>query len=156
MRYQGYLVEQTKSNPLDFDKSIYERVLLRAKRLVAKRYKLVDRVYTYENKIATREDQTEEELEKEKFKIAVFGNFSCGKSTFLNALMRIDKLPVKEERATAVFTVLRNAEEHGKQHGEAEIHFKDKDFLRADIVEGIKELGMTAELELDKQEQIYE
>ena len=101
-------------------------------------------------------EREREELEKEKFKIAVFGNFSCGKSTFLNALMRIDKLPVKEERATAVFTVLRNAEEHGKQHGEAEIHFKDKDFLRADIVEGIKELGMTAELELDKQEQIYE
>lgn len=52
-----------------------------------------------------------QELEEEKFTVAVFGYFSTGKSTFLNTLMGTDKLPMDEDRSTATFTRLRHCDE---------------------------------------------
>lgn len=46
-------------------------------------------------------------LKKEPIRIAVFGEFSCGKSTFLNALIGEDILSIAVEPTTAVPTFIR-------------------------------------------------
>lgn len=67
------------------------------------------------------------ELENEKFTIGVFGYFSNGKSTFLNALMGIDNLPMAEDRLTATFTRLVHYKtKEGYISGDVEVYYKDK------------------------------
>lgn len=67
------------------------------------------------------------ELENEKFTIGVFGYFSNGKSTFLNALMGIDNLPMAEDRLTATFTKLVHYKtKEGYISGDVEVYYKDK------------------------------
>ena len=46
-------------------------------------------------------------LKTEKIKVSVFGEFSCGKTTFLNALINEDILTVAYEPTTAVPTRIR-------------------------------------------------
>lgn len=66
------------------------------------------------------------EIEDEKFKIGVFGYFSSGKSTFLNALLGIDYLPSAEERLTAIFTkIVHIQEEDDSTHGDVKVFFKN-------------------------------
>jgi hypothetical protein len=67
------------------------------------------------------------ELENEKFTIGVFGYYSNGKSTFLNALIGINNLPMAEDRLTATFTRLvhyKTKEEYTS--GDVEVYYKNK------------------------------
>lgn len=66
-------------------------------------------------------------LEDDKFVISVFGHFSNGKSTFLNALMGFDHEVLKEEEAacTATITVLRYAEKNDPKHNSSTIYFNN-------------------------------
>ena len=74
--------------------------------------------------------EAKEKVEDEKFTIAVFGYFSSGKSTFLNVLMGIDKLPMDEDRTTAVFTRLKNINtKDDVEDGDIEIIYKDKESI---------------------------
>jgi hypothetical protein len=68
-----------------------------------------------------------QELEEEKFTVAIFGYFSTGKSTFLNTLMNADKLPMDEDRSTATFTRLRHCEESEDfEDGDMQVIYKDE------------------------------
>ncbi|MQY03072.1 dynamin family protein [Actinomadura macrotermitis] len=50
-------------------------------------------------------------LRRESFRIMVFGDFSSGKSTLVNALLGQELLPMKENPTTAFTTVLRHADQ---------------------------------------------
>ncbi len=68
--------------------------------------------------------------------IAVLGEYSSGKSTFLNALMRRKMLPMKSRETTATITILRFGEKE-----RAEVHFNDGHKKTIDIaLDGVKSL----------------
>jgi energy-coupling factor transporter ATP-binding protein EcfA2 len=70
-----------------------------------------------DNKIESLKN-IQKNLEEKRFRIAVFGFFASGKSTFLNALMGIDKLPMDEDRTTATFTILKHIKNRNKSFSE--------------------------------------
>jgi small GTP-binding protein len=74
---------------------------------------------------------------KNRFEIVVVGEFSTGKSTFINTLLRKDVLPSKVTPTTATINYLRHIE-HGDGQEKAVIHFRD---------------GNTAEVEFGQLEQ---
>ena len=90
-----------------------------------------------------------QELEDEKFTVAVFGYFSTGKSTFLNTLMNTDKLPMDEDRSTATFTRLRHCQESEDfEDGDMQVIYKDK----LDIAISYKNAIISLPFEDNKQE----
>lgn len=67
------------------------------------------------------------ELENEKFTIGVFGYYANGKSTFLNALLEMNNLPMDEGVTTATFTRLVHYKtKEGYISGDVEVYYKDK------------------------------
>jgi len=67
------------------------------------------------------------ELENEKFTIGVFGYYANGKSTFLNALLEINNLPMDEGVTTATFTRLVHYKtKEGYISGDVEVIIKIK------------------------------
>lgn len=87
-----------------------------------------------------------EELEDEKFTVAVFGYFSTGKSTFLNTLMDTDKLPMDEDRSTATFTRLRHISKSDKfENGDMEVIYKTKLDISNSYKEAINNLPLEEE-----------
>jgi len=89
-----------------------------------------------------------QELEEEKFTVAVFGYFSTGKSTFLNALMRTNKLPMDEDRATATFTRLRHCDENEDfDDGDMQVIYKDEVDIAISYKEAINKLNFNEEEE---------
>lgn len=71
-------------------------------------------------------DYTKTELEHNEFKITVVGEFSSGKSTFLNALIGKDILPHGVKETTAAVTYIHNVSLADGRLNKAEIHFRDK------------------------------
>lgn len=77
---------------------------------------------------STRSDrltQASQSLARESFRVMVFGDFSSGKSTLINALLGEDLLPTKENPTTAFTTVMRwderpRAELYRELDGQAE------------------------------------
>lgn len=64
-------------------------------------------------------------IKKDVISIAVFGQMSSGKSSFLNSLVGEKLLTMSEERATATITVIRHIDNfEGYKDGEIEIHYK--------------------------------
>ena len=89
-----------------------------------------------------------QELEEEKFTVAVFGYFSTGKSTFLNTLMGTDKLPMDEDRATATFTRLRHCDESEDfDDGDMQVIYKDEANMEISYKEAIDKLSLTEDEE---------
>mgnify|MGYP000328676356 CR=1 FL=1 len=89
-----------------------------------------------------------QELEEEKFTVAVFGYFSTGKSTFLNTLMGTNKLPMEEDRSTATFTRLRHCDEHEDFiDGDMQVIYKDEIDISISYKESINKLNLS---ELDE------
>lgn len=85
-----------------------------------------------------------QELEEEKFTVAVFGYFNTGKSTFLNALMGTDKLPMEEDRATATFTRLRHCDESEDfNDGDMQVVYKDENDIAIAYKEAIDKLNFS-------------
>ncbi|PTL39529.1 dynamin family protein [Alkalicoccus saliphilus] len=88
--------------------------------------------------------QTIESYNKSSFTISLFGAFSAGKSSFANALLGADIMPVSPHPTTAtVNTVRRPDEEYG--HMEAVVHFKD----RTRLSEEIRSVGRSLRQDLD-------
>lgn len=84
-----------------------------------------------------------QELEEEKFTVAVFGYFNTGKSTFLNTLMGTDKLPMDEDRATATFTRLRHCDESEDfDDGDMQVIYKDEIDISISYKETIDKLNL--------------
>ena len=81
-------------------------------------------------------------LENEKFKIGVFGYFSSGKSTFLNALLGIDYLPTAEQRLTAIFTkIVHVSEDKNLKNGDVKVYYKDFNEIQQTRIEYLLQRG---------------
>ncbi|WP_147294874.1 dynamin family protein [Oceanobacillus arenosus] len=78
--------------------------------------------------LMNRQDQ----LTNRTFTIALFGAFSAGKSSFANALMGENVLPVSPNPTTAVVNRIRPVTETSK-HGDVIISLKDEDSLVNDL-----------------------
>ncbi|QDH21999.1 dynamin family protein [Saccharibacillus brassicae] len=64
-------------------------------------------------------------LEEKEFRVTVVGEFSAGKSTFLNALIGKDILPHARTETTAAITYIRNVTKDHELHNRVVVHFKD-------------------------------
>lgn len=95
------------------------------------------------------------EIENEKFKIGVFGYFSTGKSTFINAILGIDFLPSAEERLTAIFTkFIHINQSKDLKDGDIEVYFKNSYELKELYNESI--LNLKEALEQDEHNKFYD
>lgn len=87
----------------------------------------------------------EEEMEKIKkdvVSVAVFGQMSSGKSSFLNSLVGEKLLTVAEERATATITIIRHIDNfEGQEDGNIEIHYKTKNEILFDLTKAFEVLN---------------
>ncbi|EPT9291757.1 dynamin family protein [Vibrio parahaemolyticus] len=73
-------------------------------------------------------------LDAEEFRIAVVGEFSAGKSTFINALIGYDLLPHARSETTATITYIHNVPLSDARCGKVTIEFVDaRDALTLDI-----------------------
>lgn len=72
-----------------------------------------------------------ENWENERFEIVVVGEFSTGKSTFINALLKREILPSKVTPTTATVNFIRHLNELGEGCKEpiAKVHFKNDDVI---------------------------
>ena len=81
-------------------------------------------------------------VEKQQFTIALFGAFSAGKSSFSNALMGANVLPVSPNPTTAAINKIHPiSEKH--PHNTADVTFKSKDQLLEDVSFAYSQLGIT-------------
>ena len=80
-------------------------------------------------------------LNDNSFKIAVIGEFSSGKSTFLNAIIGRDYLTHGVRQTTATVTMLVNVS--ADKHGFGRIVFKDGTIKTLDAYEQLKEVTTT-------------
>ncbi len=67
------------------------------------------------------------EINNKEFRITVVGEFSSGKSTFLNAIIGKDILPHGVKETTAAITYIHNVSESDSLLNKVIIHFNDKD-----------------------------
>jgi len=78
-------------------------------------------------------------IKKDVVSIAVFGQMSSGKSSFLNSLVGEKLLAVAEERATATITIVRHIDNfEGQNDGDIEIHYKTKNEILFDLINAIE------------------
>jgi len=81
-------------------------------------------------------------LEKQDFTIALFGAFSAGKSSFSNALMGANVLPVSPNPTTAAINKIRPVSEN-HPHETADVKLKTADQLLNDVQLSFKEMGIS-------------
>lgn len=83
-------------------------------------------------------------LMNREFTVSLFGAFSAGKSSFANALIGEELLPVSPNPTTATINrILPPNEEH--QHGTAVIAFKQESALLEEINQSLAEFGLKAD-----------
>lgn len=70
------------------------------------------------------------DVKEQVFRVTVVGEFSSGKSTFLNALIGRDLLPHAVSETTATITYIHNVPAEDSRNNKAVIHFNDE--MRAD------------------------
>ncbi|MFF2752739.1 dynamin family protein [Psychrobacillus sp. NPDC058041] len=81
-------------------------------------------------------------VEKQQFTIALFGAFSAGKSSFSNALMGANVLPVSPNPTTAAINKIHPVSEK-HPHNTADVTFKSKEQLLEDVSFAYSQLGIT-------------
>ncbi|SIT66207.1 dynamin family protein [Edaphobacillus lindanitolerans] len=83
-------------------------------------------------------------LGSKDFTIALFGAFSAGKSSFSNALIGEQVLPVSPNPTTAAINRIRPADTaNGKASGTADIHLKTIEAMTEDVIRAFSEIGLT-------------
>lgn len=83
-----------------------------------------------------------ERLEQKDFTIALFGAFSAGKSSFSNALMGSNVLPVSPNPTTAAINKIRPVSEN-HPHETADVHLKTAEQLLEDIKGSYNAIGLS-------------
>ncbi|MDQ0218018.1 Dynamin family protein [Peribacillus cavernae] len=84
-----------------------------------------------------------ERLESQTFTVALFGAFSAGKSSFANALMGENVLPVSPNPTTAAINkILASTADH--PHGTATVTLKSADMLLEDVALALSAYDLTA------------
>mgnify|MGYP001745959340 FL=1 len=76
--------------------------------------------------IAESLTDTEFELKNNEFRITIVGEFSSGKSTFLNAIIGQDILPHGVNETTATVTYIHNVPKADPRLDKAIVHFRDE------------------------------
>ena len=76
--------------------------------------------------IAESLTDTEFELKNNEFRITIVGEFSSGKSTFLNAIIGQDILPHGVKETTATVTYIHNVPKADPRLDKAIVHFRDE------------------------------
>ena len=82
-----------------------------------------------------------ERLDGQEFTVALFGAFSAGKSSFSNALIGENILPVSPNPTTATINRIRPVSE-GKEDGTADVILKTKDRMAEDVIRSFEALGV--------------
>ncbi|MHC0035737.1 dynamin family protein [Pseudoneobacillus sp. C159] len=82
-------------------------------------------------------------IENQGFTVALFGAFSAGKSSFANALMGADILPVSPNPTTAAINKILPINEQ-YQHGTVRVKLKDVDQLLAEVGRSLKVFDLEA------------
>lgn len=88
----------------------------------------------------TRAKVIAKQLEEKEFRITVVGEFSAGKSTFLNALIGKDILPHALTETTATVTYIRNVPAGHPSADTIVVHFNDKQ--KPDVVLDLQKIQM--------------
>ena len=78
------------------------------------------------------------------FKVAVVGEFSSGKSTFINAMLKKDILKHESRETTACITYLVNVPKNSDKDGKCEVTFKDGQTISLDSLEDLREVTTTS------------
>ncbi|MEK4485467.1 dynamin family protein [Psychrobacillus sp. FSL H8-0484] len=81
-------------------------------------------------------------VKNQQFTIALFGAFSAGKSSFSNALMGANVLPVSPNPTTATINKIHPISEH-HPHNTADVVLKTKEQLFVDVAFAYSQLGIT-------------
>ncbi|WP_188647360.1 dynamin family protein [Marinithermofilum abyssi] len=94
----------------------------------------------------------QERARQRKFTVALFGAFSAGKSSFANALIGDNILPVSPHPTTAAINMIAPpTEEHS--HGQVKVRFKTRERLTEDVRQAFRLFGkQVADLESAVQE----
>lgn len=78
-----------------------------------------DKGYFFENELTA----LDEKLDEDVFRLAVVGEYSTGKSTFINALIGQDLLLHMKREATATITYIHNVPKNSDKIGKCEIYY---------------------------------
>ena len=78
-----------------------------------------DKGYFFENELTA----LDEKLDEDVFRLAVVGEYSTGKSTFINALIGQDLLLHMKREATATITYIHNVPKNSDKMGKCEIYY---------------------------------
>jgi small GTP-binding protein len=82
-------------------------------------------------------------IENQGFTVALFGAFSAGKSSFANALMGAEVLPVSPNPTTAAINkILPVTEQH--PHGTVRVKLKDREQLLKEVARSLKVFDLSA------------
>lgn len=95
-----------------------------------------------------------ERLNDDEIRIAVVGEFSSGKSTFINALIGRDILNHATKETTAVITRLVNTKEDSSRYNTGEVVFKDGTIKKLNDLGSLKEYTSTFSITCDVVNQI--
>ena len=88
-------------------------------------------------------DLIKNRIEDKKFKLVVVGEFSSGKSTFINALIGKDLLKHATIETTATVTYIYNVKDYDELYGKCVINFKNGNKKVIDDFETIKDYTTT-------------
>ena len=116
---------------MKIDKTIFDKQILD----IANQMKNIKVVSTY-NYYTQQIDSCIESIKEHEFRLTVVGEFSSGKSTFLNALIGKDILPHASSETTATITYIHNVKKDDNLENKAIIHFyptTDKKDIIVDI-----------------------
>lgn len=105
----------------DFDKGIYERCLLRATRVVARRYQIIQRITNFDIKISIPEGETEDDwVDQEKVKPVPLSlmSFTAEHRVIINGN---DYLKVGKLSTTRVTDMTADIDEYGSASGAATV-----------------------------------
>ena len=82
-------------------------------------------------------------MDGQEFTVALFGAFSAGKSSFSNALIGENVLPVSPNPTTAAINRIRPVSA-GKEDGTADVLLKTEERMTEDVVRSFEALGVDA------------
>lgn len=89
------------------------------------------------NKISIELEKRADRLERKEFTVALFGAFSAGKSSFANALIGKNILPVSPNPTTAAINRIKPVS-RDHQHGTVIVKFKSIDVLLEEVKRSLK------------------